>query len=150
MRDSSVSEDPFLIVYCPDKYKTQRMCDKAVDDSLAALKLISYWFVTSKMIKKIFTALYADENILYFNEDSGNVVFSCIEMSILNLDLNNSNLDNDFDEGDTDTIILIRLLAWDIKFEKMIKNVKKIISEELMPIVWHPKGWDWCLTTKKK
>ena len=125
MRDSSVSEDPFLIVYCPDKYKTQRMCDKAVDDSLAALKLISYWFVTSKMIKKIFTALYADENILYFNEDSGNVVFSCIEMSILNLDLNNSNLDNDFDEGDTDTIILIRLLAWDIKFEKMIKNVKK-------------------------
>ena len=52
MRDSSVSEDPFLIVYCPDKYKTQRMCDKAVDDSLAALKLISYWFVTSKMIKK--------------------------------------------------------------------------------------------------
>ena len=46
-------------------------------------------------------------------------------MSILNLDLNNSNLDNDFDEGDTDTIILIRLLAWDIKFEKMIKNVKK-------------------------
>ena len=111
MRDSSVSEDPFLIVYCPDKYKTQRMCDKAVDDSLAALKLISYWFVTSKMIKKFFTALYADKNILYFNEDSGNVVFSCIEMSILNLDLNNSNLDNDFDEGDTDTIILIRLLA---------------------------------------
>ena len=40
MYDSVVSEDPFLIVYCPHKYKTQRMCDKAVDDSLAALKLI--------------------------------------------------------------------------------------------------------------
>ena len=36
-----VSEDPFLIVYCPDKYKTQRMCNEAVDDSLAALRLIS-------------------------------------------------------------------------------------------------------------
>ena len=46
-----VSEDPFLIVYCPDKYKTQKMCDKAVDDSLAALKLIPDWFVASKMIK---------------------------------------------------------------------------------------------------
>ena len=34
-----VSEDPFLIVYYPDKYKTQRMYDKAVDDSLAALKI---------------------------------------------------------------------------------------------------------------
>ena len=28
------------------------MCDKPVDDSLAALKLIPDWFVTSKMIKK--------------------------------------------------------------------------------------------------
>ena len=44
------SEVIFLLVYCPDKYKTQRMCDKSVDDSLAALKLIPDWFVTSKMI----------------------------------------------------------------------------------------------------
>ena len=29
-----ISEDPFLIVYCPDKYITQRMCDEAVNDSL--------------------------------------------------------------------------------------------------------------------
>ena len=39
MCDRVVSEDPFWIVYCPDKYKTQRTCDEAVDDSLAALKL---------------------------------------------------------------------------------------------------------------
>ena len=44
-------------MYCPDKYKTQRMCGEAVDDSLAALKLIPDWFVASKMIKKIYTAL---------------------------------------------------------------------------------------------
>ena len=52
------------------------MCDKAVDDSLGALKLIPDWFVTSKTIKKLFTSLYVDKNILYFNEDSGNVKFS--------------------------------------------------------------------------
>ena len=40
MCDRVVSEDLPLIVYCPDKYITQRMCDEAVDDSLAALKLI--------------------------------------------------------------------------------------------------------------
>ena len=51
MSDRVVSEDPFLIIYCPDKFKIQRMCDEAVDDFLAALKLISDWFVTSKIIK---------------------------------------------------------------------------------------------------
>ena len=48
--DRVISEDPFLIVYCPDKYKIQRICDKAVDDSPATFRLISDWFVTSKMI----------------------------------------------------------------------------------------------------
>ena len=36
------------------------MCDEAVDDSLAALKLIFHWFVTSKMIRKRYTTLYAN------------------------------------------------------------------------------------------
>ena len=101
-----------------------RICDEAVGDSLAALKLIPDWFVTSKMIRELFTALYADENILCFNEDSGNVVFSCNEMVILNIARNNINRDNNFDEDDLDTIILIKLLAWHIKFGKR-KALKK-------------------------
>ena len=79
---------PF-IVYCPYKYITQEMCDEAVDDFLAALKFIPDWFVTNKMIKKFFTALYADENIAYFNEHSGDAVFNCNETGTLNIDLNN-------------------------------------------------------------
>ena len=39
MCDRVVYENPFLIVYFPDKYTTQKMCDEAVDDCLAALKL---------------------------------------------------------------------------------------------------------------
>ena len=93
------------------------MCDEAVDDSLVALKLISDWFVTSKIIKKLFTALYADEDILYFNEDSGNVVFFCNETDILNLDLSNINLDTNFDKYNPDIITLIKLLDWCINFE---------------------------------
>ena len=89
------------------------------------MKLLPDWFVTIKMIKELFTALYADENILYFNEDFGNVVFSCNEMSILIIDLNNINLDKNFDEDDPDTIIHIRLLAWYIIFQKR-KVLKKI------------------------
>ena len=58
------------------------MFDKAVDYSLGALKLIRDWFVTSKIIKQLFTALYTDLNILNYNDDSTNVVFSFNEMGI--------------------------------------------------------------------
>ena len=69
--------------------------------------------------------MYADENLLYFNEDSGNIVFSCNKIDILNIDLNNINLDDtNYLEDDPDTIILIRLLAWHINFEKR-KSLKK-------------------------
>ena len=100
------------------------MCDEAVHDSLAALKLIPEYFVTSKMIKKLYTALYEDENIIYFNEDFGNVVFFCNKMGILNIDLNNINLDNNFDEYDPDAIVFIRIFVLHIKFEKH-KALKK-------------------------
>ena len=94
------------------------MCDKAVDNRLAALKFVPDWFVTSKMIKKLITALYADE-IFYINEDSGNVVFNYNEMGILNINLNNVNLnDTNYDEVGLITIILIRRLAWHIEFDK--------------------------------
>ena len=82
------------------------MCDKAVDDCLAALKFVPDWFVTSKVIKELFTAFYADENIFYFNEHSGNIIFSSNGMGILNIDLNNNNLYNTiYDKDDADTII---------------------------------------------
>ena len=119
MCNSIISEDAFSIRYIPDQCKTQQMCDKAVDDCQVALKFVPDWFVLSKMIKKRLPALYADENILYFNEDSGNVTFCCNEMGILSVNLNNINLDDtNYEEDDPDTIILIRLLAWHIKFEK--------------------------------
>ena len=85
------------------------MCDEAANGFLVLLKLISYWFIRRKMIKNIFTALYGDKNILYFKEDSANVVFSCNKMGIVRIELNNINLDNNFVEDDPDTIALIRL-----------------------------------------
>ena len=62
--------------------------------------------------------------IYCFNEDSDNIIFSLDKKSIPNKDLNNINLDNNCDEDDSDTIILIRLLTWHIKFEKR-KALKK-------------------------
>ena len=45
-------------------------------------------------MKRLFTALYAYDNILYFNEDSSDVVFSCNKMGILGIDPNNISLDD--------------------------------------------------------
>ena len=82
-----------IIVYCSYKYIKQEMCDENVNNSLAALKLISDWFVTSNLIKKLFTALYGAENVPYFNESSGDAVFDYNEIGIINIDLNNINLE---------------------------------------------------------
>ena len=101
------------------------MCDKAVDDCLAPLKLVLDWFLTSKMITILFTALYADESILQFNEDSNNVVFSCNELGILNINLDSINLNNtNYDEDDSDTIILVRFQLAILNL-KNIKHIKK-------------------------
>ena len=86
------------------------------------------------MIKKLFAALYANENILYFNEDSGDAVFNYNEMGIANSDLNNISLDDNFDEEDPDTVILVRLLVWHTRFENR-KALKKELNEGLMPVV---------------
>ena len=84
------------------------------------------------------------------NEGSGDAIFNCNGMGILNIDLNNINLDDNVNEGDLDNIILIRLLAWHIKFEKC-KERKKELSEELMPVAQHPnRWWDWCMSEDEK
>ena len=59
------------------------------------------------MIKELFTALYADENVFYFNGDSVNDVLFLNEMGILNIVLKNTNLDNNFDEDDPDILLLL-------------------------------------------
>ena len=81
------------------------MCDRAVDVCLAAINFVLHWLVTSKSMKILFTDLYADKNILYLYEDSGN------DMGVLNIDLKKINLDDNFDKDYPDIIILIRLLA---------------------------------------
>ena len=75
-------------------FKTQQIFDKPVDYFLAALKFVPDWFIPTKMIRILSAAFYTVDNILYFNEDSANVVFPCNGMGIPNIDLNNINLDD--------------------------------------------------------
>ena len=58
MCDRAIFEDPFMLLFYPDKNKSQRIRDQAVNNNfLAGLKFIPDWFVTSKMIKTRPTAL---------------------------------------------------------------------------------------------
>ena len=47
-----------------------------------SINIISDWFVTSTIIKKLFTTLCSDDNIFYSNEDSGDAIFTCNEIGI--------------------------------------------------------------------
>ena len=146
MCDKIVSEDPFKLKYCHDRYNFQEMRNKAVDDFLPALKFVSDWFATSKIVKRLLTELYADDNILFFDEYAGDAIFCCNQMDILRVDLNDINLDDNYNEDDRKTIIHIRLLACHTKFEKR-KALKKDINKKLMPVAWHPKRcWTFCVS----
>ena len=77
-----------------DRYKTQEMCYKAVVNFLLTLNFVPDWFTTKELIKKLYTALFADDNILFFDEYSGNFTFATDEMDILCVNFNNIKLND--------------------------------------------------------
>ena len=123
MCDKVNNKDPFTLIYYLNRYKTQKMCNDAVDDCLGAWKLIPDWFVTGKLLEKFHDA---NDDILFLNEDFNEVTFFANQIDILAVDLDKIDHDdvNNFDEDDSDTIIHVRLLAWHSKFEKG-KTLKK-------------------------
>ena len=59
---------------------------------------INDWIVTNKMIKKIDDDLLSNDNTIFFDEDSGSVIFSSVDVNNINHD------DNNFNEDDAKTI----------------------------------------------
>ena len=68
------------------------MCDKSLYDFLKALKFVLDWFVTSKMIKILDDALLANDDEIFINEGYNNVTYSAVEIGILSVDLDKTNL----------------------------------------------------------
>ena len=80
--------------YCPDTYETKKIYDEAVDVCLAKLKFIPDWFFTSKILETFHDALFANDDILFFDEDFSKVTFFANEMGIIGADLDKNNLDD--------------------------------------------------------
>ena len=90
------------------------------------------------MIKKRPTALYSNNNIFYFNEDSGDVVLSCNELVFL-----------------IPLMMTLKQLFKSIFWANILnlKNAKhlKKLDEELMLIAWHPRRWwNFCMLEDEK
>ena len=111
MCDRVVSKGPFMLICCPDKYETQKMCDETVDNCLAALEFIPHWFVTSKMLEKFHNVSLGNDDILFFEKKFSKITF------FVNQNLDKINLDDGNKEDDSETIIHVKLLAWRSKFE---------------------------------
>ena len=113
MCDKSFFEDPFMLKYCLDRYKTQEMCDAAFDDFLPALNLFPIGLLQVRWLK-IFIVFHSQMMIYSFLMKVLVISnFLVNEIGILSVDLNNNNLDdNNFYEDDPETIIHVRLMAW--------------------------------------
>ena len=66
------------------------------------------------MLEKLHDSLLINDDILFFAEDLSKVILFANEMGILGVDLDKINLDDDknFYEDDLNTIINVRLFAW--------------------------------------
>ena len=70
---------------------------------------------------------FTNDDILFFDEDSGNATFPSYEMVILSVDLYNINFgDVKFDEDDPEIIIHVRLKTWHSIELNNVKDLKRI------------------------
>ena len=83
MYDKAVSNELFVLKNCLNRYKTQEIWDKAVDDFLPALTFVTDWFATKQMIKKLHDDLFSDDDIIFVNKDSNYVTFFSNAMKFL-------------------------------------------------------------------
>ena len=67
----------------PDRYKTKKMWEDAVEDCLATLKLIPDWFLINEMLEKFRDDLLANYDILFFDKKFSKVTFFVNEQGIL-------------------------------------------------------------------
>ena len=68
------------------------MCDKTIDFFLQTLNFFSDWFVTNKMIEKLYFTIFANDNIVCVNDGYGNVTFFSHKRDIFSVDFNSTRL----------------------------------------------------------
>ena len=102
----AIEVDPQQLNIIPNYFKIQKMCDKTVKDDPFSLQFVSDWFVTQQQLK-----IWHD--------------------------------DDDYCSDD-------KIIEWYKRYKKR-KAQKASIKKELMPIAWHPDHViDWCMSEDEK
>ena len=86
--DKVVSKEHFMLKYCFDRYKTQELCDKAVDVFLSSLNFFPDRFVMNKMFQKLDNVVFSDDDIYLDDIDPDNVTFFSDGMDFFSIDHN--------------------------------------------------------------
>ena len=107
------------------------MCDKAGVACLSELKFVPGWLVTSKMLEILDNAAFSNDDIDFNYIDDDIVTFFSDNMDINTIDLNNSNLDDNDNDDELETMIHVRLVAW-CYYYKQRQTFKKELSKEVM------------------
>ena len=111
MSDKGVSGKPFMLNYCLNRYKSQEMCDKAVDAFLTTSKFVPNWPFTKKMLENPDYVVFSNDEIDLDDTDSDFVTFYSDGMGLADIDLSNINLNDDnFDEDDPINIFVVRTI----------------------------------------
>ena len=63
MSGKGVSGKPFMLKYCLIRYKSQEMCDKAVDAFLTTSKFVPNWPFTKKMLENPDDVVFSNDEI---------------------------------------------------------------------------------------
>ena len=93
----------FVFDYFPDQFNAQEIGDKAVV-CLPALKFVTDWFVTNKMLEKFVNFLFCNDGVDLGDIDSEIVTFVSNDMDLVTINLNNINLHDDcFNEDDSES-----------------------------------------------
>ena len=100
--DKALDVDPWSLYNVPDQFKTQEMYDKAVKDDPSSLQFVPDWFVTQQKIHA-----WYDDDYWYDNHE---------------------------------------MIEWYDSYKKR-KAQKSKIKEEILPISWYPsRVMDWCMS----
>ena len=113
----------------PEQFKTQEMCDEAVDKDPWNFKYVPDCFKTQEMCSDKFNSSEEVDDIPDW--------FITLEMIEIGSRCCGASCDDEFDE-------------WFNGFKER-KAQKAQIKDELMPIAWHPsRAVDWCFDEEEK
>ena len=75
MCDKVIPIKAFMLKYCLNRFKMKKLCDNSVVSYLLALKFVSDWFFTNKMIEKLDNGVFSNDDIIFGDIDSDIVEF---------------------------------------------------------------------------